>query len=254
MNMTPKKIVAANWKMNTLLPEALKLAAEIVSGTTKRPDVEKIIFPPFPYLKDISGLLSGKPGFASGAQNCSRFEKGAFTGEVAAQMIHSVGAGYVLVGHSERRMLFLETGEELFDKVRQVLQAGLKVIYCIGENLDERRNNHQFRRVEQQLADVFKNLPDTQTDRIVLAYEPVWAIGTGETASPQQAQDMHAFIRAQIGNWIGGEKAAGTTILYGGSCNAKNAKDLFACKDVDGGLIGGASLKAEEFSIIVNAI
>lgn len=249
-----KKLIAANWKMNTLLPEALKLAQDIVNNSQNRMDVEKIIFPPFPYLKDIATLLSGKVGFAAGAQNCSRHEKGAYTGEVAAPMLKSVGAEYVLVGHSERRTYFREEGEELFQKVQQALKAELKVIYCVGESLQERKNNTQNKLVEKQLSDVLQKLNKSEVERIVLAYEPVWAIGTGETATPQQAQEMHQFVRAQVRQWFGEDTAAKMVILYGGSCNAKNAKELFIGEDVDGGLIGGASLNAEEFSVIVNTI
>lgn len=251
--MTRRKTVAANWKMNTLLPEAMNLAGEILEKTKSRSDVEKIIFPPFPFVKEVAGMFSDQSGFAVGAQNCSQHEKGAFTGEVSAPMLKSVGAAYVIIGHSERRQQFREEGSELYSKVQQALKAGLKVIYCIGENLNERKNELQYKRVEEQLLELFGKLNKEEADQIILAYEPVWAIGTGETATPAQAQDMHAFIRSRVAQWLGTVKTEKMIVLYGGSCNAKNARDLFACADVDGGLIGGASLNAEEFSVIVNS-
>lgn len=251
--MTRIKTLAANWKMNTLLPEALSLAQDIIAKTSASAAVRKIIFPPFPYLQGISALTSAASGFASGAQNCSRYTKGAYTGEVSAQMIASVGATYVLVGHSERRLYFRETAEDLLEKCKQAMQAGLSVVYCLGENLEERRKGRHFEVAAQQLTEVVAKLDLQQTAKLILAYEPVWAIGTGETASPDQAQEMHAFIRSTLKTLHGTEIAAGTSILYGGSCNAGNAAELFACADVDGGLIGGASLRAEEFARIVNA-
>lgn len=251
--MTRIKTLAANWKMNTLLSEALSLAQDIISETSSSSDVQKIIFPPFPFLHGISALTSAKTGFATGAQNCSRYSKGAYTGEVSAEMVASVGARYVLVGHSERRLYFRETPEDLLEKSKQAMQAGLSVIYCLGENLEERRNGRHYEVASQQLTDVVAKFDPSQTAKLILAYEPVWAIGTGETASPDQAQDMHAFIRSSLKAMHGEELAQQTRILYGGSCNAGNAAELFACPDVDGGLIGGASLKAGEFARIVNA-
>lgn len=251
--MTRIKTLAANWKMNTLLPEALSLAKDIISGTSASSDVQKIIFPPFPFLQGISSLTSSNSGFATGAQNCSAYAKGAYTGEVSAEMIASVGAKYVLVGHSERRLYFRETADDLLEKCRQAMQAGLTVIYCLGESLDERRKGRHFEVAAQQLSEVLAKLDASKTEKLMLAYEPVWAIGTGETASPDQAQEMHAFIRLTLQELHGADSAKRTRILYGGSCNAGNAAELFACPDVDGGLIGGASLKAEEFARIVNS-
>lgn len=248
--MGRKKIVAGNWKMNTTLNEALDLASGIKNTTQ---NTEVIIFPPFPFLKTIIDSFRSSNGFYIGAQNCSAHPKGAFTGEVSASMLSSIGCDYVMVGHSERRHYFKETNEELMAKINQALQHQLKVIFCFGEQLHERKNNQHFNTVEMQLTEVLKHFPLDKISNLVLAYEPVWAIGTGETASPQQAQEMHAFIRKVMATLFSEAIANNTPILYGGSCNAQNARELFACEDVDGGLIGGASLKIEDFTTIIHA-
>jgi triosephosphate isomerase (TIM) len=248
--MGRKKIVAGNWKMNTTLNEALDLASGI-KNTPKNTEV--IIFPPFPFLKTIIDSFKTSNGFYVGAQNCNANPKGAFTGEVSAPMLSSIGCDYVMVGHSERRNYFKETNEELMAKINQALQHHLKVIFCFGEQLHERKSNQHFNTVETQLTEVLKHFPLDKISNLVLAYEPVWAIGTGETASPQQAQEMHAFIRKVMTNLFSAAIANDTSILYGGSCNAQNARELFACEDVDGGLIGGASLKIEDFTTIIHA-
>lgn len=251
--MERKKIVAANWKMNTLHAEAITLAKDILTMTRLVQDVEKIIFPPFPFINDVALLLQSEAGFSTGAQNCSAYEKGAYTGEVSSAMIQSVGAEYVLVGHSERRAYFKEDAEVLVAKVHQALAKNLNVVYCFGEVLSERKAEQHQAVVKKQLQEVITQVPKEKMNHMVLAYEPVWAIGTGETASPAQAQEMHGFVRQCLVEIVDAETAARMPILYGGSCNAQNAKDLFACPDVDGGLIGGASLKPQEFATIIKA-
>ncbi|MBL7903311.1 MAG: triose-phosphate isomerase [Bacteroidia bacterium] len=251
--MERKKIVAANWKMNTLHAEAITLAKDILTMTRLVKEVEKIIFPPFPFINDVALLLQSETGFSTGAQNCSAYEKGAYTGEVSCAMIHSVGAEYVLIGHSERRAYFKEDAEVLVAKVHRALAQHLKVVYCFGEVLNERKAGQHQAVVKKQLQEVISQVPKEKMNQLILAYEPVWAIGTGETASPAQAQNMHAFVRQCLAELVDTETATSMPVLYGGSCNAQNAKELFACPDVDGGLIGGASLKPQEFASIVKA-
>ena len=189
-----------------------------------------------------------------GAQNCSDKNAGAYTGEISAPMISSMGASYVLIGHSERRNLYHETNPQLRDKLIQTLAAGLNIIFCCGEPLSIRGENRENEFVSRQLHEALFALSPEQMKHIVIAYEPVWAIGTGLNATPLQAQDMHAYIRAQMAEKFGGDAAARLSILYGGSCKADNAAELFACPDVDGGLIGGASLSPNEFKAIIAAV
>lgn len=251
--MRRKKVVAGNWKMNTSLQEAIALIDSVKVLAKNYTNVEKIIFPPFPFLTVAVDHLLQESHFFVGAQNCSQYDKGAYTGEVSCQMLNSVGCKYVLVGHSERRHLFNETNEQLILKIKQALQNGLHVIFCVGEKLEERKTNQQFETVKQQLKNVLSAFSETELSFFYLAYEPVWAIGTGETASPQQAQEMHAFIRQEIKQLFSNTLAENIPVLYGGSCNAQNAAELFSCADVDGGLIGGASLKADDFCKIIAA-
>lgn len=239
--------------MNLDWVEAFDLASAIHEQSLDIAGVEKIIFPPFPFLQMLSVIAKGQDDLQIGAQNCSEHNKGAYTGEVSAAMIESAGATYVLVGHSERRQYFLESAEQLMKKISQALEAGLKVIFCFGEQLAERKSEKHFETVKQQLNDVLSHFPKDKVTELVLAYEPVWAIGTGETASPAQAQEMHAFVRGTLSEIFSTSVANDLSILYGGSCNAQNAKELFACADVDGGLIGGASLKAEDFCTIMKS-
>lgn len=239
--------------MNTLYSDAIALAGNILAKTSAFKDIEKIIFPPFPFINDVAILLQSQPGFYTGAQNCSSFEKGAFTGEVSAPMLKSIGANYVLIGHSERRAYFKEDAKTLSLKIEQAFQAGLNVVYCFGEALAERKSGVHQRIVKTQLQEILSVMPQDKISDLVLAYEPVWAIGTGETATPPQAQDMHAFVRNCLVELFNKEVAEQIPILYGGSCNARNARELFNCPDVDGGLIGGASLNADEFSEIVKS-
>jgi triosephosphate isomerase len=251
--MERKKIVAGNWKMNLNWVEAFDLASAIRDKSAGIAGVEKVIFPPFPYLQMMSVIFNDRSDLHVGAQNCSEHNKGAYTGEVSAAMIQSAGSHYVLVGHSERRTYFDETTEQLILKIEQALSNNLKVIFCFGEQLQERKDKKHFETVERQLRDVLSHYPQNRTGSLMLAYEPVWAIGTGETASPAQAQEMHQFVRQCVSGIFNDSVASEISILYGGSCNASNARELFSCKDVDGGLIGGASLKADEFITIMKS-
>lgn len=251
--MIRKKIVAGNWKMNTNLNEALDLIEKVKLNPMNFTQIEKIIFPPFPFLESASKKINNESNFFVGAQNCSEHVKGAYTGEVSAEMLSSVGCKYVLVGHSERRHFNNENDGQLVLKIQHAFNNNLNVIFCIGEKLEERKNAMHFETVKQQLENVLKNFSETQLEKIYLAYEPVWAIGTGETATPQQAQEMHAYIRRIINHLFSNQAAERICILYGGSCNAQNAAELFSCTDVDGGLIGGASLKADDFCKIISS-
>lgn len=239
--------------MNLNWVEAYDLAIAVRDQSATIEGVEKIIFPPFPYLQMLTVIGEGRKDLFIGAQNCSEHFKGAYTGEVSASMIQSAGAGYIMVGHSERRQYFSESNEQLIHKINRALESHLKVIFCFGELLAERKSGSHFQTVENQLKDVLSHFPKEKVSDLVLAYEPVWAIGTGETASPAQAQEMHAFVRKVVAGIFNADVAAGMPILYGGSCNAQNAKALFANPDVDGGLIGGASLKAEDFCTIMRS-
>ena len=251
--MNRKKIVAGNWKMNTNFNEALELLNFIQINSSSSPHVEKILFPPFAFIKSIKDALSITNNIKIGAQNCSEFNSGAYTGEVSADMLKSISCDYVLIGHSERRRYFNETSEQFILKIEQALLADLKIIFCFGENLEHRKSNSHFNIVKTQLNEVLSRLPKDKINQLVLAYEPVWAIGTGETASPVQAQEMHLYIRTVIAQMFSEELAQNISILYGGSCNSQNAKELFDCPDVDGGLIGGASLIGPEFCKIINS-
>lgn len=247
-----KKIVAGNWKMNLGFDEAVELVKNIVQEARDE-KVTKIICPPFPYLKTLRELLVDEDGFFVGAQNCSEHEKGAFTGEVSARMLRDCGSRYVIIGHSERRTFFYETDGQLEAKIAQAVSNHLSVIFCFGELLQDRRAGKQREVVSAQLRGALASFPKNKLHHLVLAYEPVWAIGTGETATPEQAQEMHEFVRAELASLFGSTAAAQTSILYGGSCNPGNARQLFACPDVDGGLIGGASLKATDFCQIIRS-
>ncbi len=248
-----KKIVAGNWKMNTTAAEAEELVNAIIFRLGEHPEVQKIIFPPFPFLESVNNIVALEDNFFTGAQNCSEFSKGAYTGEISAAMLHSVGCNYVLVGHSERRTYFNENNTQLISKIEQALLHDLNVILCFGERLEDRKNNQHFEVVSAQLKEVLTGFSPEKMEQLLLAYEPVWAIGTGETATPDQAQEMHAFVRKTISEIFSDAIADEIPILYGGSCNPQNAKELFACEDVDGGLIGGASLNADDFCKIAGS-
>lgn len=248
-----QKIVAGNWKMNTNVAEGTTLAAEIVAKISEVPaDVKLIVATPFTHLTSVAQVIEGTP-VALSAQNCADQPKGAFTGEISAEMLKSAGCGYTILGHSERRQYYGETSEKLVAKIALALASGIKVIYCVGENLDERNAGKHFEVVGKQIEEVLFTLTAEQMSQIIIAYEPVWAIGTGVTASSEQAQEIHAFIRKFVADKFGAEVAEETTILYGGSCKPSNAKELFAQKDIDGGLIGGASLKAGDFIAIAQS-
>ena len=245
-----KKIVAGNWKMNTTVTEGMELARAIVAKANEIPaGVSLVVAPPFTHLTCIAQVLQGSP-VALSAQNCADQPKGAFTGEVSAAMLKDAGCAYTILGHSERRQYYGENAEKLVRKIALAFENGLKVIYCVGEQLSEREEGHHFDVVSEQLSSVLFGLAPGQMKNVVIAYEPVWAIGTGITATAAQAQEMHAFIRETLCVHFGEKVAEATTILYGGSCKPSNAQELFACPDIDGGLIGGASLKADDFLAI----
>lgn len=249
-----KKIVAGNWKMNLTYSEGISLFSEIVNMVRdeKNGDQIAVICAPYIHLNSLTQLSAGIVKI--GAQNCHQNDSGAFTGEISAKMIKSAGCEYVLIGHSERRQYFAETDNLLAEKTNIALKNNLTPIFCIGETLDERNNGSYFQVLKSQLENGLFSLSAEDFAKVVLAYEPVWAIGTGLTASPEQAQDIHAFIRAEIEAKYGWAAADDTTILYGGSCNAKNAPQLFAQHDIDGGLIGGASLKSRDFTDIIKVL
>lgn len=257
--MARKKIVAGNWKMNKNLFEGKQLVADILGAELKcnldnAGNCQVIICPPFTQLELAASQLKDKPAFTLGAQNCHQGKSGAYTGEISAEMLKSVGVSYVIIGHSERRQYFNEDANLLAQKVNSVLDQELKVIFCMGEPLEIREANTQNEYVKQQIEASLFHLNTDQLDNIVLAYEPIWAIGTGKTASKEQAQEMHAFIRSVIAEKYGAEAADKMSILYGGSCKPDNAKELFEQPDVDGGLIGGAALNAKDFIAIVEAL
>ncbi|GAA4791619.1 triose-phosphate isomerase [Olivibacter ginsenosidimutans] len=244
-----KKIVAGNWKMNLDYPTGVSLFSEIVNMVKDEIHGEQIVVvcSPFIHLHSISALAKDVTNVFIGAQNLHQEEAGAFTGEVSANQVKSTGASHVILGHSERRAYFGESDELLAKKVDIALKHGLTPIFCIGETKEERESGDFFQVIKSQLQQGLFHLSASDFSAIILAYEPVWAIGTGLTASPEQAQEVHAFIRKVISDQYGADVAAETSILYGGSCNPKNASDLFSQKDIDGGLIGGASLKSRDF-------
>lgn len=248
-----KNIVAGNWKMNTTLNEGVGLAKDVneaLANVTPKCDV--VICVPFTHLAPVAGVINADK-LGLGAENCADKAKGAYTGEVSASMVKSTGANYVILGHSERRQYYGETSEILRDKVALALENNLTPIFCIGEVLEQRENGTYFDVVMSQLEEGLFNLSAEDFGKIILAYEPVWAIGTGKTATDDQAQEIHAFIRKCIADKYGAEVADNTSILYGGSCKPTNAQALFAKPDVDGGLIGGAALDAQSFMGIVTA-
>ncbi len=248
-----KKIVAGNWKMNTTLGEGVGLAKDVneaLKNATPKCDV--IICVPFTHLAPVNDVIDqNKLGL--GAENCADHVKGAYTGEISAEMVASTGAKYVILGHSERRQYYGETSETLKEKVNLALANNLTPIFCIGEVLEERENGTYHDVVKNQIVEALFDLSAEDFGKIILAYEPVWAIGTGKTATDDQAEEIHAYIRGVIADKYGKEVADNTSILYGGSCKPSNAAQLFAKPNVDGGLIGGAALDAQSFMGIVNA-
>ena len=246
-----KKIVAGNWKMNTAVAEGIRLASETVKKSVNVKDAVLVVAPPFTHLCSVGSELSGSSVELS-AQNCSAEESGAYTGEVSAAMIASAGSKYCILGHSERREYYGETDEILNKKLAQVLKHNLIPVFCVGEKSDDRDGERHFDVVKTQLENTIYKLSESDFEKVVIAYEPVWAIGTGKTATPEQAQEMHAFIRRTLAAKFG-DKAENTSILYGGSCKPSNAGEIFSKPDVDGGLIGGASLVADDFIAIAES-
>lgn len=247
-----KNIVAGNWKMNKTLQEGIELVKELKDVlAADKPNCDVVVCTPFIHLASVATILEVS-NIGVGAENCADKVSGAYTGEVSAAMVASTGAKYVILGHSERRAYYGETAEILKEKVKLALANDLTPIFCIGEVLEEREANKQNEVVYAQLAGSLFDLSVEEFSKVVLAYEPVWAIGTGKTATSQQAQEMHAYIRSVIADKYGKEAADNTSILYGGSCNPSNAKELFSCPDVDGGLIGGAALKVADFKGVID--
>ena len=248
-----KKIVAGNWKMHKNAEQTEDLLNELIAKMPTETDVQVIVAPTFVNLASAVDHLEFT-NIDVAAQNVHQAEAGAFTGEISADMLKSVGVNTVILGHSERRAIFHETDALIANKVDTALEHDMTVIFCFGEELKDRQSKSHFNIVENQLKDGLFHIQANQWENVVLAYEPVWAIGTGETASPEQAQEMHEFIRQTVRTAFGIEIADNVSILYGGSVKPDNAKEIFSKPDVDGGLIGGAALKAEDFVAIVNAI
>ncbi|MBA2745899.1 MAG: triose-phosphate isomerase [Flavisolibacter sp.] len=250
-----KQIAAANWKMNLTYQQGEKLLNEILeSGIELRPDQNVIFAVPFPYLIMAASAVAEEQGYEISAQNCNDKSSGAYTGEVSAEMIHTIGIKYCIVGHSERREYHLESNRILADKLNLCLQNFITPIFCCGEALVIREKNEQNQFVQQQMEESLFHLDKEQVKKIMIAYEPVWAIGTGKTASTAQAQEMHSHLRSLLAEKYGKDVAEEISILYGGSVKASNAAELFASPDVDGGLVGGASLSAQEFIQIIKAL
>jgi triosephosphate isomerase len=247
-----KKIVAGNWKMNPNYDEAIDLLNFLKDNIpTDHSGVDIIICPPFIYLIEAKKILN-RQDIDVGAQNVSSFTNGAYTGEISAAMLKSININYTIIGHSERRQYFGEKEENFSKKIKLCLQEHITPIYCVGETLEQRNNGEQLKVVEKQISEALYNLSDDEIAKIIIAYEPVWAIGTGVNATPDQAQQMHVFIRELIAKKYNQTISQGIIILYGGSVKASNAKELFSMPDIDGGLIGGASLKGKEFTSIIN--
>ena len=250
-----KHIVAGNWKMNCTFTEADELVNGIMEQLEEKElprETQLIVCPPLPYL-EMTTDYANDSYFLVGAQNVSDQERGAYTGEVSAEMLESMEIDYCIVGHSERRQYYGETDAIVAAKVDRLLAHGLKPIVCVGEVLEEREAGRQLEVVKRQVEQGLFHLTAEQMQEVVIAYEPVWAIGTGRTATPEQAQEIHAHIRSLLAAKYGQALADEVSILYGGSCKPSNAKELFACPDIDGGLIGGASLKADDFIAIAKS-
>jgi triosephosphate isomerase len=243
-----KKIVAGNWKMNKTLEEGLALASEIIN-IVKDENVQTtlVINPPFIHLTSLRKLIPNNTNLFLGSQNCYHQKSGAFTGEISVDMLKSVGVDFTIIGHSERREYFGENSTMLVQKLNLLLEANITPIFCCGESLEIRESGNHLAFVAQQLTEALFHLSPENMAKVVIAYEPIWAIGTGKTATSTQAQEMHAYLRNHLARKFGNELAQNISILYGGSCNPQNAKELFACPDIDGGLIGGASLKSRDF-------
>lgn len=243
-----RKLLAGNWKMNTTVAEGKVLAKGILNFIENNPlELPLLIFPPATHLSELSKMSHTSEHLYLGAQNAHNEDNGAYTGEISVPMLKELEVKYLLVGHSERRAYFQESDRFLLSKLKKALEHKLKVVFCFGEALEIREANNYKSFVQDQIEQVLFHLDSSEMESVVLAYEPVWAIGTGKNASPEQAQEVHAFVRELLSDKFGQKCAEHTTILYGGSCKPSNAEALFSQKDVDGGLIGGASLKAEDF-------
>jgi triosephosphate isomerase len=250
-----KQIAAANWKMNLSLQQGEQLIDELISTDHSLGTDQLAIFAvPFPYLVNIQNKLAGKKNVYVAAQNCSANKNGAYTGEISAEMLKSIHVPFVIIGHSERREYYHENNLMLAEKINRAIESGIKSIFCCGEPLDIREAATQNSYVETQLKESLFHLNKEQLQNFIIAYEPIWAIGTGKTASSAQAQEMHAYIRSVMADKYGKETADSISILYGGSVKAANAVEIFGQPDVDGGLVGGASLVAAEFAVIINSL
>jgi triosephosphate isomerase len=250
-----KQIAAANWKMNLTYAEGEQLIADILNAGVEVNSHQEVIFGvPFPYLQMAKEKLAGKNNYFVSAQNCYNKKAGAYTGEVSVGMLDSIGITHCIIGHSERREYFNESNQMLAEKLDLLLATGITPIFCCGEPLEIREAGTQNEFVEKQLEESLFHLPETDVKKLIIAYEPIWAIGTGKTATTEQAQEIHAYLRSVLAKKYGAEVAAEIPILYGGSVKANNAQELFACEDVDGGLVGGASLVAKDFVEIIKAL
>tara|TARA_B110000091_G_scaffold75914_1_gene83610 strand:+ start:886 stop:1641 length:756 start_codon:yes stop_codon:yes gene_type:complete len=248
-----KNIVAGNWKMNLNREEGIKLVEEVISLVSSDNNVEVVFSPSFLYLHKVNKMCANDNLLQTASQNISHNESGAFTGEVSSQMVNSLNVKYTILGHSERREYFNETNIELKQKVDLSLKNNLEIIFCCGESLNQRESGVHFDWIKQQLTESVFHLTEKEFEKVVIAYEPIWAIGTGVTASSDQAEEIHQFVRNVITEKYNENIAENTSILYGGSCNPTNAKELFSKKNIDGGLIGGASLNAENFTRIIKS-
>ena len=248
-----KKVIAGNWKMNKDLHKSQKLVSEIINGLGKDNKADVIVCPPFTSLSEVSTLLKGTQ-IKLGAQNMYYEESGAYTGEVSADMLKSVGCEYVILGHSERRVIFNEADELINKKIKAALAKGLKPIFCIGELLEQRENGETMQVVSRQVENGLEGISAEQMKNVIIAYEPVWAIGTGKTATPQQAQEVHSFIRELVAKKFSASVAENIIIQYGGSVKPENAGELLSQKDIDGALVGGACLKADSFLGIIASV
>ena len=248
-----KNIVAGNWKMNLNREKGIKLVEQVISLVSSDNNVEVVFAPSFLYLHKVNKMCANDNLLQTASQNISHNESGAFTGEVSAQMVNSLNVKYTILGHSERREYFNETNIELKQKVDLSLKNNLEIIFCCGESLNQRESGVHFDWIKQQLTESVFHLTEKEFEKVVIAYEPIWAIGTGVTASSDQAEEIHQFVRNVIAEKYNENIAENTSILYGGSCNPTNAKELFSKKNIDGGLIGGASLNAENFTRIIKS-
>ncbi|MCX6275324.1 MAG: triose-phosphate isomerase [Bacteroidetes bacterium] len=248
------KIIAGNWKMNLDYAQAMSLVDGIIQMTDDNMRTRIVLAPPFPYLAQIEMRSKLRTNIFIAAQNCSDKNSGAFTGEVSASMLRSIGVESVIIGHSERRIIFGESDEVIAEKTKRAIENELQPIFCCGESLEERKSEKHFDVVRSQLSKGLFHLSNEKISDAIIAYEPVWAIGTGVTATAVQAQEMHLFVRNLVSAQYGSVISQNIRILYGGSVNAKNAAELFGCPDVDGALVGGASLKPDEFAEIIKAM